>query len=374
MPITISPDDYSAWMRLRFPELNKAIDDGPALGAIHALAEESVRACSAISHVCKQERERFTYISMIHSSLYRHERAVPSEELKLAVGKVESVMIPLAASLGVEHRFLAFFYLLHNPKVNGLHAQFRPGPGEAAFANINREGTKYFQSAALQLLEAHKRLSSGSKDVLELLHSATADFERIVTLNRELAQTLDRDEFKALTEYFQTVVVQGRTLRGVNAGDQPWSYIIDLLLGVNLKHVFEIAFDRKYPPEVQTVADAIIHEFNHGDYLRRNYLLPEDYAKLEETEALFANGAPNIIAAVASGDSEILSALRDVAQTYLMTSNTHLGLARKFVPVDPESHTQIGSSGTNIQKFLKDGLIDERARTLAVVERLRDQG
>jgi hypothetical protein len=280
-------------------------------------------------------------------------------------------MIPLAASLGVESRFLAVFYLLHNPEIGGLHAQFLPGNDEADFAGANRSGMKLFQHAALLLLEAYKQLCAGpaTREVVDLLSGATKDFSQIVELNRELGRTLDREEFRALTEYFQTVVVHGRTLRGVNAGDQPWSYTIDLLLGVDLKHVFEVAFDRKYPPQVLTVADAIVHEFNHGDYLKRRYLLPEDYAKLEETEAALVSGGCSLPEAIRGDTPELLNVMRTVIESYLMTSNTHLGLARKYVPADPKSHEQIGSSGTNIQKFLKDGLINERAKVLDDLDR-----
>ena len=279
-------------------------------------------------------------------------------------------MIPLSASLEVESRFLAVFYLLHNPEADGLHAQFLPGTDEAAFAGINREGMKLFQRAALRLLEAYKQLCAGfaTREVADLLSGAAKDFSQIVELNRELGRTLDREEFRALTEYFQTVVVHGRELRGVNAGDQPWSYIIDLLLGVDLKHVFEVAFDRKYPPEILTVADAIVYEFNHGDYLKRRYLLPEDYAKLEETEAALVSGGSSLPEAIRGDKPELLNAMRSVVESYLMTSNTHLGLARKYVPADPKSHEQTGSSGTNIQKFLKEGLINERAKVLRTLE------
>ncbi len=356
-------------MRIRLPELNKTIDTGER-ESLEIVAVESILACQVINRDCPNERERFTYISMIHSSLFRHQRAVPSKALESALRDVESLMILLAASLGVETRFLAVFYLLHNPEVDGLHAQFLPGKDEADFAGANRLGMQLFQRAALGLLEAYKQLCAGpaTREVVDLLSGAAKDFSQIVEVNRELGRTLDRDQFRALTEYFQNVVVQGRDLRGVNAGDQPWSYIIDLLLGVDLKHVFEVAFDRKYPPEVLTVADAIIYEFNHGDYLKRGYLLPEDYTKLEETEAAIANGQASLPNAIRGDNRELLNAMRSAIESYLMTSNTHLGLAKKYVPVDSQTHVQIGSSGTNIQKFLKDGLIDERARVLADLE------
>src|SRR2546421_910 len=144
--MTISPEDYSAWMRLRLPELNKNIDDDESLNSI--LAEESVRACRSIADRCVAERERFTYLSMLH--------------------------------------------------------------------------------AALHLLEAYNHREDGSPDVLRtLLQSVAYDLQQIVDWNRELAHSLDREEFRAMTEYFNEVEVGGRIMRGVNAGDQPWSYIID---------------------------------------------------------------------------------------------------------------------------------------------------
>jgi hypothetical protein len=366
--MTISPDDYSHWMRLRFPELNKQIDDGAADDTVHALAEESVRAAAAIMFKCDDRRERFTYVSMVHAALYRHNRAKPNALLEDAIETIEQIMILLAQSLGVESRFLAFFYLLHNPEIDGLHAQFRPGKGEDDFARINRQGTKNFQHAALNLLEAYRSVVRG--DLIapkKLLKETVKDFREIVEWNRELAQSLDRDEFKAMTEYFNEVEVRGKRYRGVNAGDQPWSYIIDLLLGVDLKNAFEVGFDRKYPPEIKTSARAMAYEFEHHDYLHSGYLLPEHYAKMEETEQTLMSGPqslPEAVAQSAPNDLELQLLLHEAMQTYLMTSNTHFGLARKFVPVDPNTQTQIGSSGTNIQKFLKEGLIDGRAKVV----------
>lgn len=366
-----SPDDYSAWMRLRFPELNKQIDDGNDLTA--TLAVESVQASVAIMAHCKDVRERFTYISMIHAALYRHKRAeinsaLEASPLSDALETIEQIMVLLAQALGVESRFLAFFYLLHNPEIDGLHAQFRPGNGEDDFARINRQGTKNFQHAALNLLQAYRCIVRGDLSTpKQLLKETVADFREIVDWNRELAQSLDREEFKAMTEYFNEVEVRGKKYRGVNAGDQPWSYIIDLLLGVDLKYAFEVGFARSYPPHIKTSVKAIEYEFEHHDYLHAGYLLPEDYTKMEETEHTLAGGPqslPAAVAEVATNDNELPQLLHEVMQTYLMTSNTHFGLARKYVPVDPTTQTQIGSSGTNIQKFLKEGLIDGRAKVL----------
>jgi hypothetical protein len=88
---------------------------------------------------------------------------------------------------------------------------------------------------------------------------------------------------------------------------------------------------------------------------------------MEETERTLMSGPqslPEAVAQVAPNDLELQQLMHEAMQTYLMTSNTHFGLARKFVPVDPNTQTQIGSSGTNIQKFLKEGLIDGRAKVV----------
>src|ERR1051326_4201822 len=83
--MAISPDDYSDWMRLRFPELNKQIDDGQASDtiaalAVRSLAKESVLAAEVIMSKCEDRRERFTYVSMMHAALYRHKRALANAE------------------------------------------------------------------------------------------------------------------------------------------------------------------------------------------------------------------------------------------------------------------------------------------------------
>jgi hypothetical protein len=92
--------------------------------------------------------------------------------------------------------------------------------------------------------------------------------------------------------------------------------------------------------------------------------------KLDETIHLLQHDRPNLTRTIEqhTSDPDMLQAMHDVMQSYLMTSNTHFGLARKYVPVDENNHLQIGSSGTNIQKFLKEGLIDERAKILREFE------
>ncbi|HWF44176.1 MAG TPA: monodechloroaminopyrrolnitrin synthase PrnB family protein [Candidatus Kapabacteria bacterium] len=370
----LSPLNLNEWMRIRLPELNRSLDENPDTSEFALLCEEVLRTIRNDDH----SREMFTYISMVHMSLYHHRetillRAGPlPENFNPAFDLVENAMIDLASKLGVEHRFLATFYLLYNPEMGGKAAQFRSGNDEAEFANANRIGIIEFRTAALALLEAAKLFAHGayeSQRIAALLQQASVSFDRIVELNRGLAQRLVRKEFELLTKYFGKVNVRGRELRGVNAGDQPWSYIIDLLLGVDLKRAFETAFDRMYPANVRDSADAIRHEFELNDYLRKNYLLPEDYARLEETLALVDAGASSILIAIedhsSGNEQEMLTALfQEVIKKYVMTSNTHFGLAKKYVPVDSQTHEQIGSSGTNIEKFLKRGLIDERMKIL----------
>jgi hypothetical protein len=283
-------------------------------------------------------------------------------------------MIEMAAKIGVEHRFLSSFYLLYNPEVDGRHAQFLPGKDEVEFLRTNHTGMLLFKKAALALLDAAHDTrdprhggSSTSRAMARLpfespreaFNEATEAFTKIVELNRALAQSLDQQEFRRMTEYFGTVDVRGRILRGVNAGDQPWSYIIDLLFGVDLKRVFEVAFARKYPPHIQNAAQALAYEFETSEagYLRASYLLPEDYIALTETIQLVSTASAFIL----HPSSFILSP--ETVQVYLMTSNTHYGLAKKYVPIDPHTGTQIGSSGTNIDTFLKT-LIEERRRAL----------
>src|ERR1019366_10517527 len=83
-----------------------------------------------------------------------------------------------------------------------------------------------------------------SFEVLEAhLETAATAFRRISHGNSLLLKTPGGEEFKFLTKYFGEVQVAGKTFRGVNAGDQPWSYIIDLVLGVDLKQVFQQAFE-----------------------------------------------------------------------------------------------------------------------------------
>ncbi len=369
----MTPTDYPRWMRHRFPTLNKSIDDG-AIGDLetlcteaHAATEAIARDFSAAPQDSDDTRERFTYVSMIHAALYRHKRALERDALppnfQNSLIASESLMIEIAAVIGVEHRFLASFYLLNNPVIEGLHAQFLPGKDEAAFLHTNHLGMLLFKSAAVALLDAAKSMMRDKNEhiiVLKSLEIATNAFLEIVELNRALAQSLDRHEFALMTQYFGVVEVRGVMLRGVNAGDQPWSYIIDLLFGVNLKHVFEMAFDERYPATIKTSADALRYELNHRSYLKQKYLLPEDFDKLAETiDLLTTTESPFIL----HPSSFILSPLREAIRTYLMTSNTHYGLAKKYVPPDPESGKQIGSSGTNIDIFLKT-LIDERRQAL----------
>jgi hypothetical protein len=258
--------------------------------------------------------------------------------------------------------------LLYNPTIDGKPAQFRPGKDEYEFWRINLQGTKNFKQAASNLLELY---TNRSRDILLILNETRALFQEIVDLNRELAQSLDRAEFAAMTQYFSEVEVEGERYRGVNAGDQPWSYIIDLLFGVDLKFAFEHGIDRQYPNEILSSPEAMKYELNNHSYLKRDYLIPEDAAKLDEVITLLEEQKTNLVEMIEQkfvSDQDVLQALRDTMQTYLMTSNTHFGLARKYVPVDQTKHVQIGSSGTNIQKFLKEGLIDGRAKVVRELE------
>jgi hypothetical protein len=377
--MNVPPWNLNEWMRTRLPELNRSLDESPNTPEFALLCEEALRVVRNDDN----SREMFTYISMVHMSLYHHresmlaQRKALPENFNPAFDWIENRMIELAATFGVEHRFLASFYLLCNPEIEGKAAQFRSGSDEAAFAEANREGMSEFRNAALALLEAAKLFANGLpalEAVVLLLRDATDAFDRIIALNRGLAQRLDRKEFELLTKYFGKVNVRGRELRGVNAGDQPWSYIIDLLLGVDLKRAFETAFERMYPAKVTDSAGALRYELEFGEYLRANYLLPEDYARLEETLEIVGSGSYSLHATIENyfdpHDREsLITLLQDVAKKYVMTSNTHFGLAKKYVPVDPQTHEQIGSSGTNIEKFLKQGLIDERMKILQNTER-----
>jgi hypothetical protein len=385
-----SPLDFSRWMRTRFPELNEKLDENPTTALLGVLCDEvlqlfphSIEEIEKTSSDSQKIREMFTYISMIHTALYHHKQsffllgeALPAN-FDTVYERIEDSLMYFAMQLGVEHRFLASFYLLYNPELEGKSAQFRPGKGEAAFAGANKTGMILFRTAALALLDAAKFLTGERTDtesVANLLRTASEAFNRIIELNRDLAQHLDRKEFELLTKYFSTVSVRGRELRGVNAGDQPWSYIIDLLLGVDLKQAFETAFGRVYPVSITTSAQVVAHEFQAQNYLRANYLLPEDYARLEETIELMNAGSATLHARIedrfmAQEQETLIALLEGTVRKYVMTSNTHYGLAKKYVPVDKETGEQIGSSGTNIEKFLKRGLIDERMRILQDIER-----
>ena len=199
-----------------------------------------------------------------------------------------------------------------------------------------------------------------------MLDQAATAFRKISKGNAMLLNTPGGEEFKYLTQYFGEVRVQdGPPLRGVNAGDQPWSYIIDLLLGVDLKHVFERAFEgtpaeRKYPPEVRTSADVVRHEFSAGGYLHANYLLPEDYAVLDHVIETLNGTEETLVQFIEKRFAPIeqrglAEALHEGVKHYLAASNVHYQLARRHVPKNPEGE-QIGSAGTNIVKFLKEGL------------------
>ena len=386
--MAVSPEDYAHWMRWRLPELNKGIDAYSTSDVLSTLAREAIEVCGAITRdrpaipSLDIEREKFTYISMVHASLYRHKRDIILHNAPLpaylvhAVENVEELLVKLASSLGVESRFLSSFYLMYNPGIEGRRAQFRPGKDESEFVRANQMGIVQYKLAALALLRTMKWLVLEKPSphlIVEQLREASEAFSNIVEGNRDLAHNLDKREFEFLTEYFSTVEVQGRTLRGVNAGDQPWSYIIDLLLGVDLKQAFQIGFDRDYPSDIETSVDVVSYEFKSGNYLKSNYLLPEDYEHLTETLGIVNNGPDTLLSAIencytSEGKAALIMSLHSVMKSYIMTSNTHYGLAKKYVPADPSTGTQIGSSGTNIDKFLKKGLIEERMKRLHDLE------
>ncbi len=292
MPAIASmPHHYQQWMRNRFPALNESIDNDLS-GNIAVLVQEVSEVCDALNEdTATPDRERFTYISMIHAALYHHKKRAASIEhlpktFSSVLSTVELQMIDLASTIGVEHRFLSVFYLFYNPEIpdlKGKFAQFRPSEYEAAFIRINREGTHQYKIAADALVttfDLFRRGHASLDSITSLWEVATASFRRIAQGNAMLLQTQGGEEFKFLTQYFGEVEVAGTMLRGVNAGDQPWSYIIDLVFGVNLKRVFELAFEgtpseRKYPKEIKTNADVIAYEFQSGQYFMRTTCSPK---------------------------------------------------------------------------------------------------
>ncbi len=370
-------------MRVRFPFLNQSIDDG-SFESLVELSDESLATTTSIVHdLDSDERERFTYISMIHAALYHHKKvageskfALP-ENFESTIRAVENAMTQLAGSIGIEHRFLSVFYLFYNPEIpdlQGKFAQFRPSEYETAFLRVNKEGTLQYKLAANALVTVYNQLQStfsSFESITSLLETAANAFHKISLGNGMLLKTSGGEEFKFLTQYFGEVQVSGKTLRGVNAGDQPWSYIIDLLLGVDLKHVFEHAFEgtpsaRHYPPEIKTSADVVHHEFQSGEYLHGNYLLPEDYEYLKDVIQKITNSGKPLTSAIPISFSdreqlEIAKLLYEITKQYLAASNVHYQLAKRFVPKNPDGE-QIGSAGTHIVQFLKEGLNVERER------------
>ena len=383
----VLPANYNAWIRLRFPMLNKSIDQGNA-EALRELSLESADASRAMaSDIGTDENERFTYISMIHAALYHHKNAAQTlvcEEIDESLRVVEQDLIKMASDLGVEHRFLSSFYLMYNleiPANSGKFAQFRPSEYETSFIRINREGTLQYKHAALSLIEACELMQSDNsshESLRSLFEQAAAEFRSISQGNAQLMRTPGSEEFRFLTKYFGEVCVAGGPpLRGVNAGDQPWSYIIDLLLGVDLKRAFETAFkgtpkERHYPSYVRRGADVIYFELKSRQYLRDNYLLPDDYQALKKTLGDIGHAVkplPESILEVSSPKErgELAEKLLQVLRNYIGASNVHFALAKKFVPRSSTGE-QIGSAGTNIKKFLLHGLNDERVKVRMALE------
>ena len=392
MPATSSPD-YSDWMRSRFPMLNTSIDSGNRSELATLISESQAFIEALLNDIAHDERERFTYISMLHSALFHHKKqwAEASTELpngfSNALEKVEQVMIALAEKIGVEHRFLSAFYLFYNPEIpdmQGKFAQFRTSDYETAFLRINSEGTNQYKLGAEALTKAYNFLSISQpsfENILSLFQTAEACFRKISHGNSMLLNTPGGEEFRFLTQYFGEVEVSGKKLRGVNAGDQPWSYIIDLLLGVDLKHVFERAFhetesERHYPAYVRTTADVIHFEFHSGEYLHTNYLLPEDYAYMMDILERVNDAEPLVYQIEAKFSPEdqrqLFAALEEATKHYLAASNVHYQLAKRYVPQNLHGE-QIGSAGTNIIRFLRDGLNAERESVKQKLEAKRNR-
>ncbi|HEY3875414.1 MAG TPA: monodechloroaminopyrrolnitrin synthase PrnB family protein [Candidatus Kapabacteria bacterium] len=391
MPATSSPD-ISHWMRDQFPQLNTSIDSGNQSDLDVLLFESLAAFDREASSTSLDEREWFTYLSMIHAALFHHKKRAWETHSKLpsafsaVLERTERAMTLLAEKIGVEHRFLSAFYLFHNPEIpdmQGKFAQFRTSDYETAFIRINKEGTLQFKVAAQALGKVYTELQHGTpskQSILSFMNRAEACFRKISHGNSMLLNTPGGEEFRFLTQYFGEVEIGGKKLRGVNAGDQPWSYIIDLLLGVDLKHVFERAFvgteaERHYPVDVKTTADVIHYEFHSGEYLHANYLLPEDYGymmrileRVNEAEPLTSR----IEALFGPSDQRALfAALEEGAKHYLAASNVHFQLAKRYVPAQPNGE-QIGSAGTNIVRFLRDGLNAERENVKQKLETKRN--
>ena len=382
-------NDYRSWMRERFPVLNESLDVAISEQALSLFAEEILKIARTIaSDQMGDVRERYTYITMIHSAAYHHQKhamefsiSVPAQ-FNSMLDAIERDMIQMANEIGVEHRFLSVFYLFCNPEIpdmNGKFVQFRPKEYETAFIRINREGTLQYKIGANALWGAYQLLVKPHPPfapINSFLEQAAEAFRKISFGNSMLLRTPGGEEFRYITQYFGEVCVAGGPpLRGVNAGDQPWPYIIDLLLGVDLRRVFTHSYkgtatERNF--ESHSNVDVVRHEFIAGGYLHANYLLPEDYAVLENVLSLLDRSNKTLLDAIRepfprSEQLELARTLHDITKYYLAASNVHYQLARRHVPKNAEGE-QIGSAGTNIVTFLKEGLNAERERVKQNIE------
>ena len=278
--------EFGAWIRNRFVDINTDLEDqywaqddrnSVALGS-DLKAALLTEGEALIAKISKDEAaegdfgERFGLLGdlgLFMSAVRRHEiersDGGASEQSPIAA----ELALTLGTELGTAPRFLTAHNQTHNMAIDGRYRTFTSGESERLFTDYNTRSVYAYMRAADALVRIVP-LGVSHPATHDLLVAAAEAVRQAVTLNVELAERLDVDEFYfRVRPYLKPCEVGGTIYRGNNAGDFGAFNEIDSILGL-------CAMDDPHYAR-------IVNE-------KLPYLVPEDRARMQRSLA-----GPNLL-------------------------------------------------------------------------------
>ena len=337
------------WVRTTLTDRNSAIDElrRTQRTLANQLAKDVTRILASYElDPGELDSEHVNYLGMIYSSLYLHGVGDSND----AMVALRALLFAAADRLGTHPRFLATPYLLSNPKRNGRKAQFTHDVDELRFIEQNAAGVAWYRKAAMSVLEA-AGCSLESEAAAGHLRSAAEHLGHVKGVNESLL-ALSGDSFAMFSMYFGPVQLPpvdqedqdaGQapilTLRGVNAGDQPWPSIIDDAFGIEGVKRNDFSF-RDQRTRLFLVRDDQ-QAYEDASARLGAGLRVKEFCELEDTappdavrQALEKTGVPK----------SVLEGLVALADAHYGVSVAHYALVDRFVNNLPQ-RAGIGSSG-----------------------------
>lgn len=244
-------DQFDTWIRGRFVQLNSQLEDTYAgqLNRINvddvgeelktSLLSEGEDLIAAILdqtgvHQMPPEDQMYLLgnVGFFMAACRRHEITEPSRERTSPIVFGSQLANVLGGARGVVPRFTAVHNQTHNRAVNGSYRTFTTRSAERTFVEFNTRSAFAYMRAA-DALARIPPMGVSSPMSLDLFVTAEAALIDALSLNHELASTLDVEDFYfCVRPYYKSYRVGSKEFRGANAGDFAAFNQIDMILGL----------------------------------------------------------------------------------------------------------------------------------------------